>query len=393
MYSLIFYLSIPIILFVVDLFANKLIKNKKAKNILIFVLSSVILSCICGFRSISVGSDTESYYLFYKECGELEPKILLTRNSHYEKGFIIYNLLFAKLHVPFFMFNIITSIIIIVPVVAFCFRYSKYPMLSLCLYVCFGCFTLNMSGIRQSLSCGICILSLLISGLFKNKFIKILPALLILPAILIHKSSIFFVLIYILSFIKIKKRNSLFIFLIVFLAYILLMPSIVSFGYYYFTDLYSAYSFDPPSGIVSFSGTTLLYASFLVILVLFESFSYPFNDNSVLNKVFFKHPIPYLFTTQIEHNVASIYGFPFALFLFQVIFNLADVYLKLASRLALYGGIGFCVIFPNFLYKVFKGDNRNNLIWQSLLVIFACLYFFFTTLRMNYLNLMPYGVF
>lgn len=393
MFSLIFYLSIPITLFVFDLFANKLIKNKKAKNILIFVFSCVLLSCICGLRSISVGSDTESYYLFYKECGELEPNVLLSSNYHYEKGFIIYNLLFAKLNIPFFLFNFITSIFIIVPVVAFCFRFSKYPMLSICLYICFGCFTMNMSGLRQSLSCGICIASLLISSVFKNRLLKFLPALLILPAFFIHTSSIFFVFIYILSFIKIEKRKSLFIFLIVLLTYILLMPSIVSFGYYYFTDLYSVYSFDPPSGIISFSGTTLLFVTFLVTLVSLESFAYLPEEKSVLNKVFSKCPTPHLYTTQIDDNIATVYGFPFALFLFQVIFNLADVYIRLASRLALYGGIGFCVIFPNFLHRVFKGDNRNNLIWQSTLVVFACLYFFFTTLRLNYLNLMPYGVF
>lgn len=392
MLSLVFYLSIPIALFAFDVLANKLIKNKKVKNIVVFAFSCILLSCICGFRSISVGSDTESYYSFYKECSELEPSVLLSRKSHYEKGFIIYNLIFAKLHMSFFAFNFITSIFIILPIVAFCFRYSKYPILSICLYVCFGCFTLNMSGIRQSLSCGICVASLLLSGIFKNKFLKLLPCLLVIPAFFIHTSSIFFIFVYLLSFVKIQKKESFFIFVIILLTYILLMPSIVSFGYYYFTDLYSAYSFDPPSGLISFSGTTLLFVTFLIVLISLETFGYP-SEKSILNKLFFKCPSPHLSATQSEKNDAFIYGFSFALFLFQVSFNLADAYLKLASRLALFGGIGFCIILPNFLFKCFKDDNKNHFVWQSALVVFSCLYFYITTLRMNYLNLMPFGVF
>ena len=137
----------------------------------------------------------------------------MSRNSHYEKGFTIYNLIFAKLRISFFIYNLITSAFIIVPIVAFCFKYSNYPILSVCLYACFGCFTLNMSGIRQSLSCGICIISLLISDLFKSKFLKFLPALLIIPASLIHTSAIFFVFVYLLSFVRIRKRKTLFFFL------------------------------------------------------------------------------------------------------------------------------------------------------------------------------------
>ena len=83
----------------------------------------------------------------------------------------------------------------------------------------------------------------------------------------------------------------------------------------------------------------------------------------------------------------------FALFLFQVCFNLADSYLKLASRLALYGGIGFCIILPNFIFKSLEENNKKCLFWQSAIVVLSCLYFYITTLRMNYLNLMPYGVF
>ena len=349
------------------------------------------MTCICGLRSISVGSDTESYYLFYKECVELDPSALLSRNSHYEKGFTIYNLIFAKLRISFFIYNLITSAFIIVPIVAFCFKYSNYPILSVCLYACFGCFTLNMSGIRQSLSCGICIISLLISDLFKSKFLKFLPALLIIPASLIHTSAIFFVFVYLLSFVRIRKRKTLFFFLIALLAYILLIPSAVSFGYYRFTDLYSSYSFDPPSGIITFSGTTLLSTVFLIVLVAFESFGYPM-ENSLSNRTLSRLRTPDLFSTQNESNNVVIFGYPFALFLFQALFNLADMHLKLASRLALFGGVGFCVILPNWLFRLLKGRNRKNFIWQVSLVILSCLYFYMTTLRMNYLNLMPYGI-
>ena len=115
-------------------------------------------------------------------------------------------------------------------------------------------------------------------------------------------------------------------------------------------------------------------------------------ENSLSNRTLSRLRTPDLFSTQNESNNVVIFGYPFALFLFQALFNLADMHLKLASRLALFGGVGFCVILPNWLFRLLKGRNRKNFIWQVSLVILSCLYFYMTTLRMNYLNLMPYGI-
>ena len=98
-------------------------------------------------------------------------------------------------------------------------------------------------------------------------------------------------------------------------------------------------------------------------------------------------------STSNQLNCDSIFGFSFALFLFQLLFNLSDSYIKLASRLGLFGGIGFCILLPNFLSKALDPEIKKPFLWQFVVVVLSCLYFYFTTLRMNYLELMPYGVF
>ncbi len=389
--SLLFYISIPIGLFAVDLFFNKFIKNQGTRKIISIIFYCCFFVLLAGLRSTHVGNDTGGYFEFYNECLETTDIAALSKkHPNFETGFIYYTFFFSKTKLPFVFYNLFSSIIIFVPVVIYCFQESKYPVLSIVLFCCFGLFTFNMSGIRQAMATGICLLSLIVSNYFKNKFLRMVPMVFVFAASTIHTTAVFFILIYFLQFFKLDKKEYIFVFAAGLLIYVLILPSVIAFGYFSITDLYSAYSYDGPSSITSFSGSTALFVILLFLIIV----------KMTTNSLVFKDPFlrfvsnaKYLskLETTTNETVELSYGPAFAMFLFQTIFFLADPYTTLAARLALYGGMGFCIVLPNFVSSVFA-EKKINILYQICIVILSCAYFYFTTLRYNYLGLMPYGV-
>lgn len=136
-----------------------------------------------GFRDYGVGVDTLSYIQEY-ENGTSYLRII-------DASFAEYNEFLHKMGVSPRLFLIITSFIILLPVYLFIKDNAINKSLVTLLYLTIGTFSMHMSGIRQSMAMGICLLGCVLFLAIKRKYLKyIVLAGLIAIAVTIHRTAI-----------------------------------------------------------------------------------------------------------------------------------------------------------------------------------------------------------
>lgn len=117
-----------------------------------------------GFRDYGVGVDTLSYIHEY-ENGTSYLRIV-------DASFAEYNEFLHKMGVSPRLFLIITSFIILLPVYLFIKDNAINKSLVTLLYLTIGTFSMHMSGIRQSMAMGICLLGCVLFLAIKRKYLK-----------------------------------------------------------------------------------------------------------------------------------------------------------------------------------------------------------------------------
>lgn len=196
---MVYLITVPILIAVLGIMLEP---NTRKENRKIFmILSSIILVLIMGLRTQYTGSkDTQIYFRLCESVsqnvdirqflGKLdlgEGNILFS-----EVGFYVYVWLIGRVFPHAQWLLIITSLIIVICVAKFIWNNSKDFCISWLVFVCLGSMTFAMNGMRQSIAMGICLLA---DEYAKRR--KIIPFLiLVLLAMLFHKSALFFVIVY-----------------------------------------------------------------------------------------------------------------------------------------------------------------------------------------------------
>lgn len=388
--SIIFYLLLPIAIFASGVLFDIFIKNKKTSKIIQIVFISLLVAMVIGFRSVTVGNDTSSYFYSYEHMREI-PLDEALNTAHFEKGYLIITFIFSNMRMPFFLFNFIVALLLSSFLTLSCYLLSKYPSLSVAIYVCAGCFTLNMSSVRQTLAMALCFASIFLLTTLKNKN-YLIKAVCLIPwalAIFIHKSSALFIIAFACMFIRPKKIYSVIYFALASLLIILFMPSLSTQILFSNIKATETYSFFPPRAILSFSGTALML---YVIVVLFHVFytEKTFLFDFSLSKIKFLNKLNGIIKiNESEYfNDRIVVGMVY----FQYLMYLGEQSVSLLARAGLYGGMGLCIFIPNLVNKISKEEKTNPVFLFGILLFFVA-YFAFTTLKDNYLGLVPYGVF
>ncbi|MBR2614403.1 MAG: EpsG family protein [Clostridia bacterium] len=218
-------LGLSILPSIIKLFMGDVDGNKQKKK-LFLILCGLLIVFVVGFRHVNVGTrDTETYWKMYENAmNSSSLKAFLTNHKVFETFFLFSECLFS-----FFLWALakiipnpqilifITSAFVTISVLCFIFKHSKNTMLSVLMYICLGAMTFNMNGMRQAVAIAICLFAY---GFAKDK--KLIPFLLIvLIATLVHKSAIFFVVVYFVPYFKLNLKSCLFFALLV-IAFILL---------------------------------------------------------------------------------------------------------------------------------------------------------------------------
>lgn len=244
------------------------------------IFSGVLWILISGLRSLSVGSDTESYYISYNvvkniNLSELVDNVYGRYVLHQDIRDPGYNL-FVKLTQiiteNYQVFLMIIAIIFMVPFIFWIIRESKDPIISFVLYSSLFYAFFSITGIRQTIATAMVVL--IGDKLIKDKkFVAFMVICLL--ASTIHFSALIFIPFYFLSRIHVTQKSICGWTFAIMLAFIFrnqLKSIFIDLSGY--TDYAEAYE-----GAGTFTFTTLLFALFILSIISYKR-DYDLNKNN-----------------------------------------------------------------------------------------------------------------
>lgn len=183
---MLFYLSIFSILLILAI-AEVLLKNKK-----ISILTSGLLAIVAGLRYYT-GYDFKPYHNFYLELDNIFE--VFNGSIDAESGFLFINYIFKSLGLNFYFFIFFFSILSIVLLSNFAYKYTPFPSLVLVYYFARFFLVRDMGQIRSALAC--IVLLYAIPYIIKKNPVKFL--LIVFIASLFHVTAWVFVIAYIFN--------------------------------------------------------------------------------------------------------------------------------------------------------------------------------------------------
>lgn len=309
--------------------------TNKGKKWFLF-LSFIQLFSLSTFRSYSVGYDSLNYYKIYISISQMDLNTAI-KTSWIEPGYIILNKLAYWIGgEDYRVLWAICSLLVLIPILYFIYRYSSNVFYSICIYICFGYYYASMNQIRQMISVSICLLGFI--AFVEKKYIKTVITILI--AISFHNSAIIFaVLLCISVFAKYINRWTIFLSITV-MVYIYLNFTEILLLITKYYDKFNRYFVDVSKSIHltgNFSLYTLVYLPVLFMaLYVFYHEPHLFKQNKVLS-------------LQV-----------WAIILAEMILFLS-LKMHILSRFALYFEIYTCTLLPNLYQSFAKGRYRKLL--------------------------------
>lgn len=244
------------IVFLLSLIFVKLIKRKKIEVKDAFMI--IVLVLFAGLRN-GIGTDYNMYKAFY-----FNPS--LQSAEKVEEGFItlinVSNMIFND---KYYLFFIVCSIISIVPVYSLFKKNSRYPGLSLLLFISLGFYTLTFNMVRQFIAMAIVFCS--ISFIQKKQFFRYLACIII--AALFHTTALIMIPIYFWSNFNFTKKQIRQIFLILLFAGVVFNPI-----FNFVTSHIPQYSMYANYGGVTPGIGTYLINFIYIFIILFVIFNY-----------------------------------------------------------------------------------------------------------------------
>lgn len=321
---------------------NNVVKIKSSYYSKYIIFATVCLILLMGLRAETVGSDTEQYAVRYSDT---LARFALGRENP-ELGFDALQLLFYKyLQVDYHGFIFFIAVICSVSMGLFINKYVKDELTALFIFIMF-LLAMYMSGIRQCTALSMCI-----GAFFMADKRKPIPYLLFMAvAYSIHNSSIIFLPIYFLWYIRINKFQATIIFIAAISAFIyrpLLTPVIE----YLAPAKYENMTFNMNYAI------NPLVLAVPVCMILFALFFTPTAKEGNKRKM-----------SQID---SVFYIFMCICLVFQIM-SMSNGQLL---RLSFYYTLGFIALIPNSIWN----NNQMNKTSKSLvrfIVCFMCVIYF-----------------
>lgn len=179
-------------------------KIRLTSKFFIVTFLAVIIFFVMAFRDFSVGADTSRYVIIFNEHLYGEGKNALTARTDW---LYTYFNNFCSMFLSARLYVMLLSLIFVASIVKLGITESDNPFLFLFFYITIGTFSMNMSGIRQSLAMSLAIFAYYLA---KKKRV-VLFFIIIGIAFLFHNSAIIFLIVYpVLSLNKNGNRNEIF---------------------------------------------------------------------------------------------------------------------------------------------------------------------------------------
>ncbi len=216
--SFYFYLYIVIIAFIV------IWKTLGGGKNQCYYIVCFTLFFISAFRGVQVGGDLENYLPTFHSISYANGFQGAIEVVDKDLGYAVLVKLLTYLSSSDRYFLIVTSSLSLIGPFYFIKKYSPWPLFSILLYYLFGYYTGTFNNIRQSIAITIMLFS--ISFLIKKN--KLMYAICLATATLIHNSAVFTIA-YLLKFIRINFISTLLILLLSFLVFYFFGSTIIVF--------------------------------------------------------------------------------------------------------------------------------------------------------------------
>lgn len=298
-------------------------------------------------------SDMVTYVQSFKNLSLLSFSELMRLD--WEKGYLILNKVIAIISNNERVFIIITSFIGLIGPYIFIKKYSNNYLLSLVIYIGLNFLTIQYYLIRQSIALTFVILS--IEAINNRKLFKFIIYICI--ATLFHKSAIIFLIIYILSVMKIKKIYTYGIFVITFI-----FREQISRFFVGFSD-YSVYFSDNSATLSGMKMLVLLIMCDIIMGILkhYEKKSKIISEDKceiILNRMYVTAIFFQILAlnTSMMARIVMYFSIALVILLPNNIMKVKNIYLKLTCYFIVFIAIfQYSIILPNnFQYILFFGS-------------------------------------
>ena len=166
------------------------------KNRRLAILVALFLGAVLLLRTPQIGTDLSRYQTHYMDCGRMGLREILGHYGSDCTGFyILTHFLYGVTSGNYQLYIIIFGLLTFIPVIQLILKVSDHYMYSLLIYVCFGYYSFQFSGLKQALA--FAILSYAFMAIIDRKPIRFYV--LVLLATMIHTPAIIFAPAYLFS--------------------------------------------------------------------------------------------------------------------------------------------------------------------------------------------------
>ena len=159
---MIYFLLLFLIVFIY-FFTKIFIRESNKQNKVFVVLSFLAIIILFSLRSSTVGRDLPGYktaYLFALTSDF--SRFDYWEFSSFEIGYVLFMKVCSIMGLNFQLFLTVCSLLMLVPVAVFIYRFSNNSLLSIIVFICYSFFEFYMSAIRQSISISIFLIGLMV---------------------------------------------------------------------------------------------------------------------------------------------------------------------------------------------------------------------------------------
>ena len=345
---------IALIVFVFFLgFLTSGMKNKAKKNNIVVILTCIVLFLVYMLRDYRVGVDLEGYVYAYDNMDKKN-----YYETYLENGYVFLMEICNKIGLTFRGFLLILYLAFFIPFAEFLKRYSKDAVLSLIIFICYNFLVFTLSGLRQTVAMGICLVAFMVAQKTTKKAL-IWYILLIVLAMQFHKSAIVFLPAYFIMRHSLDKRWLLFYSIFSLVVILIRVPIVV----YLNAADYTHYQFE--------SNLTIGSTFYLGVLATLAAFYLSQNESIGKSE---KGKIQFLLSNFANFMVFSI--------LLKLLFSGT-----IMMRSAMYYEMLIMIMIPNMLLQINKSFSG---VIRALVFVMLCVIFYVAVLVPRQFDIVPY---
>lgn len=360
----------------------------KNKRILFIVISMCLLFFISAFRDPSIGNDTRTYFNMLTHARDTD--FLSNYIWRYEPGYLQYVQLIGKFSINGQTLLIVTSLIVSLSLGLYIYKYSKWPLLTILLFVLFRNYFGSMNILRQYLA-----MILLLWGTVFIRDRKIVSFILIVAiASSFHKTAWIFLIAYPTTYL-LKYKKSYILGLLIGLFSLLFFNPLLELGIKLVPSLehYLTSDYFGSVNIASIANFFVFLSVFLVstLIDIYFTGNIPYYKYQILK---FKNMITRkkvsLEKVTLKKQIISYDNILLFINFIGIFFLLLSIRASIFDRIAGFFLLSNFVVLPNYLIKI-KNKKLLNLIVISILLLFTIYNIVIFKYRPDWNHLSPFS--